>query len=94
MKEFFKNHKHGILGTLLIHMFVLIIFLIVGITTKREHINSELVFDYEQIDILEEIRKEKEEEIKKLIEQTNLSEAEIKNLSSDMQSNKAVDYAK
>lgn len=90
MASYFKKHKHGILGTLLFHMFLLIVFLAIEIKTKKQHFSSELVFDFEQVDVMEEIRKEKEKEIQELLAQTDLSSQEMQNLNNDLQSNRAV----
>jgi len=91
--DYLKKHKHGIFGTILFHMGLAILLLSIGISKQKEHINTQLYIDFEEIDILEDIREEKEAEIKELIRQTELSEAELDALNKGLESNRAVNEA-
>ena len=71
-------------------MVLIILFLFFEIRTHKTHFNSDLFIDFEEIDLLEQIREEKEKEIQELIEKGNLTENELSEIERELKSNMAV----
>ena len=50
MFSFLKNHKNGIIGTLLFHLLILNVFFILKISSSRQHESTNILIEFESDD--------------------------------------------
>lgn len=60
-KKFWDEHKAGILGTVIFHLLLLIVFFSLKIKGYRDQINTAIILDFQEVEEIEENLEHKEE---------------------------------
>lgn len=93
MRDFYNKHKEAILGTIMVHMLIIIALLAFKVTTNYKNYNSDVTIDFVDRDIVEMIKEQNKSELEELLDKTKLT-AEDKIMEEIRErSNKAVNEA-
>ena len=93
MRDYYKQHKEAVLGTIMVHMVIIILLLAFKVKTNYNEHYSDVTIDFQDLEVLEKIKEQKKDELEELLNQTKISAEEKIMNEIRSRSNKAVNEA-